>query len=310
MVGQRRRATYGPTVLARASKVLTRMLLLSVLLPIVPSLADPPPVICKEYNRAGTCILWVADPGGPPGGIPEPGGPGDGDPGGGSGGGPNFNSCTYSLASPQPPPSDPVWGGNTPADGAIYLQSCPTSQPDAGDGRTLMFVANGALPGPPVDPRVLAEQAIATMTFLPPPMQTMPPTGSEGAIVGIPVWMWVTPGVTTTGAQTASAAAGGITVTATGSVTQVNWDMGDGTVVTCGIGTAYDGSGNPSPTCGHVYEVKSTKTDPNGVYTLTATSTWTIVWSGGGESGVEVLETSSTSTLRVTEINVLNVPGG
>jgi len=201
-----------------------------------------------------------------------------------------------------------VWGGNTPADGAIYIQSCPS--PIGFGYNKLIFVANGAVPGPVVDPRVLAEQAIASMTFLPPPMQTMPPTGSEGAIVGIPVWMWVTPGVTTTGAQTASAAAGGITVTATGSVTQVNWDMGDGTVVTCGIGTAYDGSGNPSPTCGHVYEVKSTKTDPNGVYTLTATSTWTIVWSGGGESGVEVLETSSTSTLRVTEINVLNVPGG
>jgi len=164
----------------------------------------------------------------------------------------------------------------------------------------------------PIDPAVLAEQAIASMTMLPPPIRTMPREGSEGAIVGIPVWMWVEPGVTTTGTNSASASAGGITVTAVANVTEVSWEMGDGSTVACGIGTAYDPSygGDPSPTCGHVYEVKSTKSDPNGAYTVTATSTWTIVWSGGGESGVEVLETSSTSTLRVTEVNVLNVPVG
>lgn len=277
--------------------------------------ADPSGFICDQWDGDGNCIGWVVAPPSGGGGVPVPG-PGDPDPGGGSGGsGGSPSPCTYQLASPQPAASDPAWGGNTPADGAIYLEVCP--RPDgygSGYRTSYVFLANGAAPpaGPPIDPRVLAEQAIFKMTFLAPPIQMMPPQGSEGAITGVPAWMWVTPGVTTTGPQTASASAGGITVTATGIVTQVLWEMGDGAAVPCGIGTPYDPSygGDPSPTCGYVYEVKSTKDDPNGVYTVTATSTWTITWSGGGQSGVEVMDLSSSVPLRVTEINVINVPGG
>ncbi|MDQ3781625.1 MAG: ATP/GTP-binding protein [Actinomycetota bacterium] len=214
--------------------------------------------------------------------------------------------------SPQPPP--PPGGGQ---ESGLYLwvmQVCYVNGVETSRTPVWTSPSQRALDVnlQPIDPAVLAAQAIASMTLLAPPIEMMPPQGSEGAITGVPVWMWLTQGVTTTGTNSASASAGGVTVTTVANVTEVAWDMGDGSTVSCGIGTPYDPGygGSPSPTCGYVYEVKSTKDDPNGVYTVTATSTWTITWAGGGETGVEVMELSSSVPLRVTEINVINVPGG
>lgn len=59
-------------------------------------------------------------------------------------------------------------------------------------------------------------------------------------VVGMPMWMWADPSPTTFGPLSASATAGGVTVTATAKVTTVRWAMGDGTTVTChGPGTPY-----------------------------------------------------------------------
>ena len=62
------------------------------------------------------------------------------------------------------------------------------------------------------------------------------PKAEDGRIglVGMPIWMWVNnPDAHTWGPATASATAGGITVTATARVHQITWDMGDGHTVTC-----------------------------------------------------------------------------
>jgi hypothetical protein len=102
-----------------------------------------------------------------------------------------------------------------------------------------------------------------------------------------------------------------VTVTAVGEVGQIVWQMGDGNTVTCGPGTPYPaGSDAASPDCGYSYSTASANHVPGGgAWPITATSTWTITWSGGGQSGTEVLELSSTAELTVGELHVLNQDG-
>jgi hypothetical protein len=197
----------------------------------------------------------------------------------------------------------------------VYLEVCP--RPDGfGSGyRTeFVFVAAGTDPpaGPPIDPRVLAEQAIAAMTLQAPMIRTAPPPGSTSGLVGLPVWMWTEQGEHITGPTQQTATAGGVTVAAVGQVSQVVWDMGDGATVVCGAGTPYrPGETGESPDCGHVYDRASSRHVPDGAgWPITATSTWTITWTGGGLSGTETLELSSSAELSVGELHVLNQDGG
>jgi hypothetical protein len=297
------------TGVRRSGAALAALLILGVVSPGIA--AAEPPVGCAKTNpRTGVCLLWVSAPGGGADtgagtvrpvdrpqqsdavGPPEP--------------------CTYKVADPQPAPSSVVWEGHTPADGVMYVKSCYIA--DASRYQTVyVFVPNGAAaPGPPVNPRVLAEQAIAAMVMYAPPIRMAPPPGSNSAVVGVPVWLWVDRGEHTTGPTRQSASAGGVTVTAVGQVSQVRWDMGDGTTVTCGAGTPYPpGAEWPSPDCGHVYAQASSRYIPGGgAWPITATSTWTITWSGGELSGTETLALSSSAELFVGEVYVLNQDGG
>ncbi|MGH3502421.1 MAG: hypothetical protein ACRDQA_16255, partial [Nocardioidaceae bacterium] len=128
--------------------------------------------------------------------------------------------------------------------------------------------------------------------------------------IGLPTWMWVTqPGPHTWGPITRTATAGGITVSATGTVDHVDWDMGDGHTVTCtGPGTTYHASAGDadSPTCGYRYPHVSAH-QPDGHYTITATATsyWTVHWTGGGQAGTITLQLSDTATLRIGEAEAL-----
>lgn len=124
--------------------------------------------------------------------------------------------------------------------------------------------------------------------------------------VGWNTWMWAdSPSETTWGPITASASAGGYTVTATAEVDRVVWDMGNGDTVACGRGTPWRSrytNNEPSPDCGYVYEQP-------GRYTITATSYWSVRWSGIGETGVIPLELSDTRDLVVAEVQVVNTTG-
>ncbi|MEU9522831.1 ATP/GTP-binding protein [Streptomyces sp. NPDC048224] len=136
-----------------------------------------------------------------------------------------------------------------------------------------------------IDPAVLAQRAVDSMTLLGPDIAS--PRAAGRYTVGVPVWMWVNQSATTYGPNTASASAGGVTVTATAEVSKIVWQMGDGSTVTCaGPGTPYMSSSSmvESPTCGHRYFATSADA-PDGRYSVTATSTWTVDWQGGGQSG-------------------------
>ena len=89
-------------------------------------------------------------------------------------------------------------------------------------------------------------------------------------------------------------------MTATGRVASVVWDMGDGQVVTCGAGTAYEDRFGmaKSPDCGHVYTRR-------GKYTVSATSHWVITWSGIGQAGTIPMTLSTSAPVTIGEVQVL-----
>jgi hypothetical protein len=269
------------------------------------------PIACaKQDAQTGICLIEATSPGQGTGGDADVSAgrqssvTGDASP----------PTCTRTVANPQPWIGHPVWNGQRPEDGKVYVFTCPRpAGTGAGVWTGLIFLLNGAeAPGTPtVDPRLLAQQAIASMALRAPNIGMAPPPSSASGLVGLPVWMWVEPSADSTGPVEASASAGGVTVTAVAQVGQVTWNMGDGHILTCGLGTPYvQGTEGASPDCGHVYAEASSRHVPGGgSWPITATSTWTVSWSGGGQSGTETLELSSSAELFVGELHVLNQDG-
>ncbi|MEV5762681.1 ATP/GTP-binding protein [Streptomyces tendae] len=188
--------------------------------------------------------------------------------------------CHVRRMDPQPPPGSEYYRDGK----AVYEQVCVT---DGQDGLIdIQFVGADPGQGPPaVDPAVVAQQVVDKMRLEGPDIAS--PRAAGRYTVGVPLWMWVNQSATTYGPNTASASAGDVTVTATAKVSKIVWQMGDGSTVTCaGPGTPYTGSSAmvESPTCGHRYSATSADA-PGGRYSVTATSTWTIDWQGGGQSG-------------------------
>ena len=160
---------------------------------------------------------------------------------------------------------------------------------------------------------VLAEQAIKRLRLPSPvikvnPLVTVDPAEPPAQVVYVPTWLWVDPG--SWGTRSATASAGGLSVTATAKPTQVEWSTGDGRTETCnGPGKAWTPGTDPSKasTCGHTYTTPSPK---DGKYTLRATVTWEISWAGGGESGTRpALTTTSEMALQVLQAGALNSNG-
>ncbi|WP_398859999.1 ATP/GTP-binding protein [Streptomyces chengmaiensis] len=213
---------------------------------------------------------------------------------------------------PQPPANSEVWEGHDPADGgAVYVRTCryfTTSGASTMITETLYGGPGGPPAAPPVDPAVLAQQALDKMLLRAPEIGITPRPGGKG-VVGMPVYMWTEKGPETYGPNVASASAGGITVTATAKVSKIVWQMGDGKTVTCTTaGTPYraEYGKKPSPDCGHRYNVPSSTTG-SGRFHVTATSTWTIDWvATSGPTGQLTEVRDSAVDITVAEVQVLN----
>ena len=136
-----------------------------------------------------------------------------------------------------------------------------------------------------------------------------PNTAGSKSYVGVPIWMWVNnPQPLTYGPYDQTGTLGGVTITAQAKVTSILWNMGDGHTVACGsAGTAYNPSIGlaDSPTCGYKY-AKTSKTQAGGRYTITATSQWTVTWSGGGQTGQIPITRTSTSSAAIGELQSVN----
>lgn len=122
-------------------------------------------------------------------------------------------------------------------------------------------------------------QLIAELQLPTPEIGSAPCSGSGcmGA-VGMPVWLWTQPWQTYS--DTAAIRIYELTLTAT--PVRVDWSMGDGSVISCtSAGTPYQTSYGitESPTCGYMYE-RTSANQPGQAYTLGATLTYEVTWSG------------------------------
>lgn len=259
-------------------------------------------------------------------------GVGGSSPGSGSGGGQSSggsSACVYLGQELPCSSSDGTWHAGR----QCYVRQVPhedvpnvpfTNLPE--DRRVLMFCTGPATSiGTPVssyywadvaepvvpDPAVLAQQAISYMNLSAISMGLFPKSVDQDrnalAYVGWNMWMWVDrPSDSTWGPITRSASAAGYTVTATAQVDRVEWDMGNGDVVTCGAGTRHPTMAvrnEASPDCGYMYERE-------GTYTVTATTFWEVRWSGIGATGIIPLQRSVSEEIVVAEVQVVNVPVG
>lgn len=195
-----------------------------------------------------------------------------------------------------PPPSC----GNS-----VPLVACPDPQTAAAPPAAA--APAGQAPAAPPDPVVFAQRSVASLKLKAVSQGLTPLEPGSISIVGVPTWMWAE-NATALGTVTDTASVPGLSLTLTAKMTGVTWDMGDGTVVECeGAGTKWSpdlGTGD-SPTCGHTYTKQ-------GNYTVTSTAHWSVTWEAStGENGVIDRDlASSTATVRVGEVQVINSKGG
>lgn len=156
----------------------------------------------------------------------------------------------------------------------------------------------------------LLVSAINQLELRGPAIGTAPPAGEGAGLVRLPVWLWNEVNENNWGSLSATAGpVAGTNVVADARATKIEWDMGDGHRVTCDEGIAWErGMNILDPPCGHQYE-RASRHQPNGVYEISATTTWLIEWRTEGlvteEGGVFELQATSTTTLQIDEIQVL-----
>ncbi|MBQ1012475.1 hypothetical protein KBX53_16225 [Micromonospora sp. M51] len=300
----------GTTRRALAGIGLALLLVLGATLPATAARRADPGAGCPPDQP--DCSVWDDEPG-------NPGGPGGGDDGGGGDGGGggggvcqwngrtipcydedlgwfnNGDGCYYKLTEgPTEPPEGEQW----------YLQTCNGGDLGAQDVVTLADPPAGF--GAPPNPEELARRALASIKLLPAPLRVAPRKSIGPGLVGLPVWMWAAPSTSYFGPLTASASDRDVTVSIEAKVREIVWDMGNQEQVSCdGPGTPYDPKGDraggTSPDCG--YDKGYQKAD---TYQVTATTYWTVTWSGGGESGViPVTRNSGTVPIQINELQVV-----
>ncbi|MGC4894523.1 hypothetical protein [Micromonospora sp. DT31] len=258
------------------------------------------------------CDVWDDDPG-------VPGRPGGGGNDGGGGGGNDGGTPKCQWNGRAIPCHDDVLGWFNNGDGCYYKLAEPQKEAPPGKQWYQLTCNGGALGsqrqelldapppgyGAPPDPEELARRALASISLLRPRIAVAPRRSQGPGLVGLPVWMWARAGAGYFGPLTASASDRGLTVTITAKVDRIVWHMSDTIDVTCtGPGTPYraDGprAGSTSPDCGldDGYPTAAT-------YQVSATTFWTVEWSGGGQRG-EIAQSRVSGVVPV-QINELQV---
>ncbi|TDC48702.1 hypothetical protein E1258_27805 [Micromonospora sp. KC207] len=298
-------------------------LLAAIGLALLLAVAAAPPAATVTAAREGgiecpigqnDCDVWDDDPGTPG----NPGSPGGGDPGDGESGGGgkcqwngkvipcydnvlgwfnNGDGCYYKLAEPQPE--------GTPEGQQWYVATCNGG--DLGSQRPVLLDAPPPGYGTPPDPEELARRALASISLLPPRVAVAPRKDVGPGLVGLPVWMWASPGRNYFGPLRASASDRGLTVSITATVDKIVWDMGNGDKVSCGDvpGTPYDpkgpDAGRPSPDCGYHGGYAKAST-----YDVGATTHWTVRWSASNDASGQIPQTRTSGTVQI-QIDELQV---
>lgn len=262
----------------------------------------------------GTCSVGVGDPG-------SPGNRGGGGDQGGrtshASSGPKDNACHNSDPAQGCDPCPPGGAAADPAACSAYLHNlfCSQLNPTGVDPAVwqaeLQQSGCTANPYTPVNPVVLAQQALATIRFPHPsgdrsPRQTLTYQGYPFSYVNLWTFFWTDPGAWHPLSATASA--GGVSATMTARPVELVFDPGDGNAAVACAGpgrpwTASDGNSPPSDgACGYRY----TKVT-SGPITSTQTIVWQITWVGTGNTSGEIpsLSTSTSGQLQVLQIQVV-----
>lgn len=156
------------------------------------------------------------------------------------------------------------------------------------------------------DPVDLAEQALQYAPIPLPGIGMNPPPDRE-QLVGVPVLLWMEPDSWVP--VSTSASAGGVTVRVEAVPEHVTWDMGNGDQVVCGPGAPYDPADPVASEsdCSYAYR-RSSQSQPDGHYVVTATARWRARWTStsgaGGDLGVVIRTTQI--PVRVNEAQALN----
>lgn len=222
-----------------------------------------------------------------------------------------FNQADFCYWEPLSKPSAQDWelaakAPDEPATakkGALYNVACP------GAGRELLGGVTWAAQAPDADGpdlQALARKAVEQMNLQGPDIGIAPKPSGMG-LVGMPVWMWSKHGPTRTGPASETATAGSTTVTARAVVQTIDWDMGDGTTVTCeGPGEPYKPEyGKRQSACGHMYE-QSSADQAGKRYSVQATTTWAVHWTGAGQQGDITTSRSSDTSVSIGEAQALH----
>lgn len=215
--------------------------------------------------------------------------------------------CYVARADPQPPPGDPIWAGNT--DGAIYRCYVPAGfLPGTGFGISNLFWSGAPPDAAVLTPEQAAEIVVAGMDLRAIDIGIVPEAGAGSVgLVGLPVWMWTEETANTWGPLSRTATAGGVSITAEARVQRVDWQMGDGTTVTCTTGgTVYEDRyrDQMSPDCGHRY-TRTSVGRPGNAYAVSAISYWQVDWNGGGADGQISLDLTAETQIQIGELQVL-----
>jgi hypothetical protein len=216
------------------------------------------------------------------------------------------DGCYYKPTQVSPADAA-IYGGAGKGPGGWYEQTCVNAGARTALG-SVVWRPDAAATVPPV---VVARQAASQLQLVVPVIDASPAPG-RAQLVSLPTWLWVQPGAWA--AKHATAAAPGVSVTATATPTSVTWALGDGSTVVChGPGTAFPAGGDPraaSPDCGHTY-ARSSAGQPGGAFAVTATITWSIGWAGGGQTGtLPDLQTTTAAAFQVAESQALVTGAG
>ena len=230
----------------------------------------------------------------------------------------NSQQCYWTLDDPQRPAPN----GKSPNVGAYYY--CAPYVPPGETSNAFLVSAWQDAPPPGISrytPAQAAGMLVRTFTLEPITIGMAPeskvhsddPIGTAAyrrTWVGIPVWLWVDgTSESTWGPLSRTATYGGVTVTATAGVRSLTWSSGDGQTINCGVGTPFNAAAMAdqlavdSPTCGFRYQ----RTSGSGTFTVSASTSWVVEWTGGGESGnIAMPMTTSTAQVRVGELQSVN----
>ncbi|MDQ2738174.1 MAG: hypothetical protein M3Y35_06065 [Actinomycetota bacterium] len=185
-----------------------------------------------------------------------------------------------------------------------------------------VWSANGAPPvAPAPDPVELAQSAAAQIK-VPAPVVHVGPRQDRIA-VKVPVWLWVDDQP----ARTVSVSAGGLTVSASASLTSTDWSMGEPvddpgqaggarvSTFTCekrGVEPPAVVDPAVMPLCGYTYQWRSTAERTGGArsWHVTTVAHWTLHWvATNGQRGDIPLQATSNADVNVGEWRASLVAG-